>query len=165
MKKKNKGFKTAIVAFSALCIGTLMVTSCNKKKENSPQPVNAIYDVTSSLDGKQASTDSKGTAMLTATYTQSTKKLSYKIAFTGIEPASIDIHDGSRTAMGKKLLSIPKNANARYTSPVNGEITLTAEQEKALLKGPAASLIYINIITQQITKGEIRGTFTTKRKP
>ncbi len=165
MKNSSKDFRVIFWAMAGVLIGAVSLPACKKKKDDTPPPVYATYDITSSPDGKVAGTDSKAAAMVTATYAQATKKMVYKITFTGIDPTSIDIHEGTSTAIGSKLFSLAKNGGSKYTSPVGGEITLTAAQEKTLLKDPATNNIYINFTSAQVTKGEIRGKFTLKRRP
>jgi hypothetical protein len=165
MKRANKGYDMALTTMNVLLVSVLLLGACKKKKDDQPTPVNATYDISSSADGKQASSDSKGTAMVTGTYSQSSKKLTYQVVFTGIEPASIDIHEGKPASIGNKLISLAKNSSNKYTSPVAGEITLTADQEKVFLRSPVTHTLYINVVTTRIAKGEIRGKLLLKRRP
>lgn len=158
MKKANSGFNFFFFAFSLLSVSILLFSAC-KKDESSLRPPNVIYDINASLNGKQAGVDtSKAKAEFKGTYSQ--RKLVYSITFSQIDPASVDLHQGTPTSIGELLVTLKKNDGNKYTSPLNGEITLTLAQEKALLR-----TVFVNLTSVKFTRGEIRGKLQVVRRP
>ncbi|QQO17197.1 CHRD domain-containing protein [Bradyrhizobium diazoefficiens] len=109
------------------------------------------------LDGKSevpATTSSgKGTADLD--YDAASKKLSWKLTYSGLSGPATAAHFHGPAEAGKNagvMVPIPNAA----TSPVEGSATLTDAQAADLLGGK----LYVNIHTAANPGGEIRGQVT-----
>lgn len=164
MNTDKSNFRKKSSSTTCLLIGLLMLGACSTKKNNDvkpePKPKPANYDVTAAADGKQAGVDTaKAKADLKAVYTSENRKLVYQVSYAGIAPESIDIYAGTPAAAGNVLFNLKKNKDAKYTSPFNGEIVLTADQEKALLKTS-----HINFTSAKLPKGHIRGKLQVVQK-
>lgn len=109
------------------------------------------------LDGKSevpaTTTGGNGTAELD--YDAASKKLSWKLSYSGLSGPATAAHFHGPAEAGKNAgvaVAIP-NATS---SPVQGSATLTEAQAADLLAGK----YYINIHTQANPAGEIRGQVT-----
>jgi hypothetical protein len=101
-------------------------------------------------------TTSKGAGTADLTYDTATKKLSYKVTYTGLTGPATMGHIHGPAAVGKNApVAIPF---ANPTSPIDGSATLTAGQEADLLAG----MMYVNVHTADNKGGEIRGQVVKK---
>src|ERR1700755_2770389 len=106
------------------------------------------------LDGKSEvpATTSSGTGTADIDYDAATKKLTYKLTYSGLSgPATAAHFHGPAAAGANAKVAVPI-ANAG-TSPVEGSATLTDEQAKDLMDGK----LYVNVHTAANPGGEIRG--------
>ena len=109
------------------------------------------------LDGKSQvpPSTSAGTGMADIDYDAATKKLSWKLTYSGLSGPATAAHFHGPAGPGKNAgvaVAIP-NATS---SPVEGSATLTDAQAADLLAGN----YYINIHTAANPGGEIRGQVT-----
>jgi hypothetical protein len=109
------------------------------------------------LDGKTEvpANTSAGTGTADIDYDAASKKLSWKVTYSGLSGPATAAHFHGPAEAGKNsgvAVAIP-NAT---TSPVEGSATLTDAQAADLLAGK----YYVNIHTQANPAGEIRGQVT-----
>jgi len=110
-----------------------------------------------SLDGKAENppTTSTGTGTADIDYDAATKKLSWKLTYTGLSGPATAAHFHGPAEPGKDAgveVAIP-NATS---SPAEGSATLTDAQAADLTSGK----MYVNVHTAANPKGEIRGQVT-----
>jgi CHRD domain len=109
------------------------------------------------LDGKSESppTTSSGTGTADIDYDATSKKLSWKISYSGLSGPATAAHFHGPAEAGKNAgVAVPiPNAG---TSPVEGSATLTDAQAKDLTDGK----LYVNVHTAANPAGEIRGQVT-----
>jgi hypothetical protein len=109
------------------------------------------------LDGKSEvpATTSSATGTAALDYDAATKKLSWKVTYSGLSGPATAAHFHGPADVGKNAgvsVAIP-NATS---SPVEGSATLTDAQASDLLAGK----LYVNIHTAANPGGEIRGQVT-----
>ena len=109
------------------------------------------------LDGKAEvpATTSSGTGTADLDYDAASKKLSWKVTYSGLSGPATAAHFHGPAEAGKNagvMVPIPGAAN----SPVEGSATLTDAQAADLLAGK----LYVNIHTAANPGGEIRGQVT-----
>lgn len=109
------------------------------------------------LDGKTEvpANTSAGTGAADIDYDAASKKLSWKVTYSGLSGPATAAHFHGPAEAGKNAgvaVAIPNQA----TSPVEGSATLTDAQAADLLAGK----YYVNIHTQANPAGEIRGQVT-----
>jgi hypothetical protein len=109
------------------------------------------------LDGKAEvpATTSSGTGTADLDYDAASKKLSWKVTYSGLSGPATAAHFHGPAEAGKNAgvaIPIPGAAN----SPVEGSATLTDAQAADLLAGK----LYVNIHTAANPGGEIRGQVT-----
>ena len=109
------------------------------------------------LDGKSEvpPNASAGTGTADITYDPASKKLSWKLTYSGLTGPATAAHFHGPAEAGKNAgvaVPIPGAAN----SPVEGSATLTDAQAADLLAGK----LYVNIHTATNPGGEIRGQVT-----
>ncbi|MET4390475.1 hypothetical protein ABIB73_006257 [Bradyrhizobium sp. F1.4.3] len=109
------------------------------------------------LDGKSEvpANTSSGTGTADLDYDAATKKLSWKLSYSGLSGPATAAHFHGPAETGKNAgvaVPIPGAAN----SPVEGAATLTDAQASDLLAGK----LYVNIHTAANPGGEIRGQVT-----
>lgn len=109
------------------------------------------------LDGKSEvpATTSSGTGTADINYDAATKKLSWKLTYSGLSGPATAAHFHGPAEAGKNagvMVPIPGAAS----SPVEGSATLTDAQASDLLAGK----LYVNIHTAANPGGEIRGQVT-----
>lgn len=109
------------------------------------------------LDGKSEvpPTTSTGTGTVDADYDPATKKLSWKLTYTGLTGPAKAAHFHGPAAAGANAgvkVAIP----GATSSPAEGSATLTDEQAADLEAGK----YYVNVHTEANPMGEIRGQVT-----
>ena len=109
------------------------------------------------LDGKSEvpATTTSGTGTADIDYDAATKKLSWKVSYSGLTGPATAAHFHGPAEVGKNagvMVPIPGIA----TSPVEGSATLTDAQASDLQAGK----LYVNIHTAANPGGEIRGQVT-----
>lgn len=109
------------------------------------------------LDGKSEvpATTSNGTGTADLDYDAASKKLSWKLTYSGLSGPATAAHFHGPAEAGKNagvMVPIPGAAN----SPAEGSATLTDAQAADLLAGK----LYVNIHTAANPGGEIRGQVT-----
>lgn len=96
--------------------------------------------------------DSSGQGTLTATLDSESHELKYHVEFSGLTGPVVAAHFHGPAAEGVNAKpQVP--VKAPFTSPLDGTVTLTTEQEKDLLDGKW----YFNLHTTANPRGEIRG--------
>ena len=96
-------------------------------------------------------TTSKGTGAAELTYDTATKKLSYKITYSGLSGAATAAHIHGPAEAGKNAgVAVPF---ANPASPIEGSAVLTDAQAADLASGK----MYVNVHTEANKGGEIRG--------
>ena len=95
-----------------------------------------------------------GSGTVTATFDKATSKLSYEVVYSGLTGPARAGHFHGPAAAGQNAGVASGFADA--TSPIRGEVTLTAAQAADLLAGRW----YVNIHTQRYPGGEIRAQVT-----
>ncbi|MDN3274881.1 CHRD domain-containing protein [Frankia sp. RB7] len=109
------------------------------------------------LDGKSEvpATTSSGTGMADLDYDAATKKLSWKVSYSGLSGPATAAHFHGPAETGKNAgVAVPIAGIAN--SPAEGSATLTDAQASDLLAGK----LYVNIHTAANPGGEIRGQVT-----
>lgn len=109
------------------------------------------------LNGKSEvpATTSSGTGTADLDYDAATKKLSWKLTYSGLSGPATAAHFHGPAETGKNagvMVPIPGAAN----SPAEGSATLTDAQASDLLAGK----LYVNVHTAANPGGEIRGQVT-----
>jgi len=109
------------------------------------------------LDGKSEvpATTTSGTGTADLDYDAASKKLSWKVTYSGLSGPATAAHFHGPAEAGKNAgvaVAIPNAAS----SPVEGSATLTDAQAADLLAGK----LYVNIHTAANPGGEIRGQVT-----
>ncbi|MCP4619330.1 MAG: CHRD domain-containing protein [Bradyrhizobium sp.] len=109
------------------------------------------------LDGKSEvpATTSAGTGTADIDYDPASKKLSWKLTYSGLSGPAIAAHFHGPAEAGKNA-GVAVAIKDVATSPVEGSATLTDEQAADLIAGK----YYINIHTAANPGGEIRGQVT-----
>jgi hypothetical protein len=133
--KRNAVFAAAILsmAFPAASLAATMYTADLKGSQE--VPANA----------------SKGTGSASLTYDAATKKLSWKVTYSGLSGPATAAHIHGPAEPGKDAPVEIKFADP--ASPIEGSATLTNEQAKQLEAGK----MYVNVHTAEHKGGEIRG--------
>jgi hypothetical protein len=110
-----------------------------------------------SLDGKQEvpATTSAATGTADVDYDPATKKLTWKLTYSGLTGPATAAHFHGPAEAGKNAGVKVPIANAP-TSPAEGSAVLTDEQAADLMAGK----YYINVHTAANPGGEIRGQVT-----
>jgi len=111
------------------------------------------------LDGKSQvpPNTSAGTGTADLDYDAASKKLSWKITYSGLSgPATAAHFHGPAEASKNAGVVVPIFAAATAKSPFEGEATLTDAQASDLMAGR----LYVNIHTDANKAGEIRGQVT-----
>jgi len=106
------------------------------------------------LDGKSEvpATTSSGTGTADLDYDAASKKLSWKLSYSGLSGPATAAHFHGPAETGKNAgVAVPIPGAA--SSPVEGSATLTDAQASDLLAGK----LYVNIHTAANPGGEIRG--------
>jgi len=116
------------------------------------------YKVTARLDNRQSGTESEAKGLLSGTYNENTKVLSYKLDFEGLQPRSVKVKKGLKGVFGSQVYELPKDSLGTYCSGLQGSKKLTALQERDVIKG----LWFLVIETEKYPLQEIRGQITLK---
>jgi hypothetical protein len=95
--------------------------------------------------------DSKATGHVEANYDTETKKLSWKITYSGLTGPATAAHVHGPAMPGKTAAVLLPISNPQ-ANPIEGSATLTSEQADALKRG-----VYVDIHTKDHPDGEIRG--------
>lgn len=102
--------------------------------------------------------EGKGRGVVTATYNDQTKKLTYSARYTGLSgPATAAHFHGPAGPNEIAGVEVPVPGNAK--SPIKGSATLDDEQASDLMAGKW----YFNVHTKANPAGEIRGQLTRGR--
>lgn len=101
---------------------------------------------------------SGGTGQVDATLDTDTHVLTYTVEYTGLSgPATMAHFHGPAKPGANAGVALP--LSSPLDSPIKGDATLTAAQQKELLDG----LMYVNIHTAANPGGEIRGQVTAAK--
>lgn len=133
--------------FAMLALGTAAVLAGPASAEKLKATLDAKSEV--------PPTASSGSGMADLDYNAASKKLSWKLSYSGLSGPATAAHFHGPSDPGKNAgvaVAIPNAAK----SPVEGSATLTDAQAADLLAGK----YYINIHTQANPGGEIRGQVT-----
>jgi hypothetical protein len=98
--------------------------------------------------------DSKGTGNAELSYDPASKKLSWKVTYSGLSGAATGAHIHGPAAPGKDAPVVIKFEKS--ASPIEGSATLTDAQAADLQGGKW----YVNVHTAEHKSGEIRGQVT-----
>jgi hypothetical protein len=112
------------------------------------------YHATLSGKSEVPPTTSKGTGSFTGSLDTNTKVLTYTLTFDGLSGPATAAHIHGPAAKGQNAGVVAPLGSGAPTSPVNGTLTLTADQMKDLQAGKD----YANVHTDANKGGEIRGT-------
>jgi hypothetical protein len=132
-----------------LILAALLVanTACKKEEKKNEVRFNNI-ELNGAKEVPAVSTTATGT--MGAIYDKDTKRLSYTIVFSNINPTVAHFHKGEEGVSGPPVITIP----GPYTSPLSGTTdVLTSDQEADLLAGKW----YVNLHSNANPGGEIRG--------
>ena len=136
--------------------------ACGKEsaqvEEITIKPPQKGYKVIARIDNKQSGTESPAKGVLSGTYNEETKALTYKLEYEGCQPKSVKIKKGSRGAFGTAMYELPRDSSGHYFSGIQGTKKLTALQERDLLKG----LWFVVVESEKYPLQEIRGQITLK---
>lgn len=132
---------------------TSVLGSCSKNDATPTTTTNNTTNLTATINGAQQvpANASTATGTFAGTYDSSSKQLTYTVTFQGLTPTSAHIHTGAPGASG--AVAIPF---ASLTSPIQGTVTLTADQATSLLNNG----MYVNIHSSAYSGGEIRGNIS-----
>jgi CHRD domain len=112
------------------------------------------YKATMSAASEVPPNDSKATGMLTATYDEATKKLTWKGSYKDLSGPATAAHFHGPAPSGKNAgVMVPITPNG---PEFDGSATLNDAQAKALADGD----LYVNVHTAANKGGEIRGQLT-----
>jgi hypothetical protein len=145
--KGNSGFRSARtveIAGAALAAFFLL---------NTPSYAQVVR-FAATLSGAQEvpPTSSKGTGMLSASYDETTKKLSWTITYSGLTGTPVAAHFHGPAQPGENApIEVP--APHAEKNPIQGSAVLTSKEASDILGGK----MYFNIHTKAHPAGEIRG--------
>lgn len=127
----------------------IFLNSCLKDEENTIAPISQSY--VAQLAGTNAipSNASSANGILNGIYNSNAQTFNFTLNYTGINPASWNIHQGAAGENGPILFALGNVTPSPYTR----SITLSVAQLAALNAG----LLYINIVSAGFPDGEIRG--------
>ncbi|MBV9348324.1 MAG: CHRD domain-containing protein [Pseudolabrys sp.] len=130
---------------------TLSVIACATALAAAPALAQTV-NLKASLSGAEEvpPTNTKGAGSVTATYDQSSKRLTWKGDYKDLTGPATAAHFHAAEKGKNGGVAVPIAPNA---SPFEGSATLTAEQEADLLAGRW----YVNVHTNENKAGEIRG--------
>jgi hypothetical protein len=138
--------KTSTLAFAALASAVLFAAPASAE----------MMKMKATLDGKSEvpANESKGSGTADVTYDTASKKVTWKITYTGLTgPATMAHFHGPAEAGKNAPVAVPITP---ATSPSEGSATLTDAQAQDLMAGK----YYINVHTEANKGGEIRGQVT-----
>ena len=130
---------------------TTLLGSCSKNDATPTTTTNTTTNLTANINGGQQvpANASTATGTFVGTYDSNNKQLTYTVTFQGLTATSAHIHTGAPGTSG--AVAIPF---ATLTSPIQGTVTLTADQANSLLNNS----MYVNIHSSTYGGGgEIRG--------
>ena len=113
-----------------------------------------VMHFTAKLDGAAETppNDSKGTGMAWVNLDTATKKLDWKVEYSGLTGPAVMAHFHGPAPVGQAAgVAVP--LTGAMASPLTGSATLTADQISQLEGG----MWYVNIHTAEHKGGEIRG--------
>lgn len=136
--------KPALLAAALAC---LLVSSMAARAE--------IIRLKADLNGSAETppTTSAGVGALTGAYDTDSKKLTWRVTYSGLTSPAISAHFHGPAAVGKPGPIVVPAPVAVDKEPLEGSAILTETQAKDLLDGE----IYFNIHTEINKAGEIRG--------
>lgn len=139
----------------------LLFTGCEKElaaEAVKVKPPVRTYVVTARADKRGTNSTSPGTAVLSGTYNEETKLLSYSIEFAEISPRTISMRYGPRGSVGTFVRELYNSTYAPGTV-IKGSFSLTPLQERNMLKG----LWSVSVSTAAMSP-EISGFLTLKQQ-
>jgi hypothetical protein len=139
------------IKFSALLLGLTLVAPALIQGAQA-ETIKYKVDLKGSEEVPANTTKGAGTAEVS--YDKDTKKLSWKVTYSGLTGPATMGHIHGPAEAGKNAPVVVPFANA--ASPIEGSTTLTDAQAADLLAGK----YYINIHTAENKGGEIRGQLT-----
>jgi hypothetical protein len=137
---KIKAMLAGTLLSAAFAVGALAATTMYKADLKGSQEVPA--------------NDSKGTGNAELSYDPASKKLSWKVTYSGLSGAATGAHIHGPADPGKDAPVVIKFEKS--ASPIEGSATLTDAQAADLQGGKW----YINVHTAEHKSGEIRGQVT-----
>lgn len=143
-------FPLALLLLTSLTLG-----ACKKDDDDDQNPAANTTEFVATVNGAQQvpPTTSPATGTMTATLNRDTKKLTYKVTFTGLTPNAGHIHLGRPGTSGG--VKVPFSY---LTSPIEGEADIDQPTMDSLLTGRS----YVNLHTAAFPNGEIRGNIRPK---
>lgn len=146
----------SLFGFSAILFLLFIGVSCSNDDDDPvPTPTPTIVTFNATLNGANEvpANDSDATGTATLTYNKTTKIFAIGVIYTGLTPIMGHVHVGAVGVNGPALFTFTDLMSPiSYVSPV-----LTAAQEADLL----ANKYYVNLHTEAIQSGEIRGQLIT----
>lgn len=142
-----KNFFRAIFAIALLTA----FTGCDDDDDNNEDN---IMNFSANLSGASEvpANASTATGTATATYNETTNRLTISVPYSGMTASAAHIHKGAVGATGPAVFPFTS-----LTSPLTlSNIELTEAQEDDLLSG----MYYVNIHSDDFPDGEIRGQLT-----
>ena len=129
------------IALLALC--GLFITSC----DDDDNGIDNITDYEASLSAAD-SVVTNATGSFVASYDDDSNELTYTLTWNGMDATAAHLHNEDNPNE-----IVPLNVTASSNSPVEGTITLTAEQEDLLEN----EKFYVNVHSAEYPDGEISG--------
>ncbi|MGY0040783.1 CHRD domain-containing protein [Pedobacter sp. NJ-S-72] len=139
-----------------------MLLSCKKNSSTEETRINPpvrAYIITARIDKKGTNTNAEGTGVLSGSYDEGSKQLSYTLSFKNIAPTLITIRSGIKGSVGELVKEVYKSKGQISTLEISGGFTLTPLQERNLLKG----LWFVAMNTVSASP-DISGVLTLKQK-
>jgi|SRR5665213_2302299 len=145
--KRNGAFRSAqTVGLAGAALAALFLL-------NTPSYAQSVR-LAATLSGTQEvpATSTKGTGTLSATYDDTTKKLSWSVTYSGLTGTPVAAHFHGPAQPGTNApVEVP--APHAEKNPIQGTAVLTSKEASDLLGGN----MYFNIHTKAHPAGEIRG--------